>query len=313
MNNIKAMPLPTSRKDLFNRLVKGELILNPLWEKPLYRKKFLLRSYFAYPKTLTWLDHLYQYHLLPYYLSRQTNLPCKLQRPYLSSCISQKEALDALIFHYDFLEQQPDAVTQAFYDDQPYRLADITGKAEATFYVELQSTDKFSREGELTLSIFNQDNISLANLTFSIISYQNKPTLFIAGLQGANVVDSRQVIQQATKACFGLFPKRLVIEVAQLIASHFSLQQIIAVSNSTHIYNNWRYRRRHKHVHSDYDEFWLTLDGQQDKRQLFVLPLVTQRKALEDIASKKRSEYRSRYALLDALAENVSGQLSTLK
>jgi len=38
---------------------------------------------------------------------------------------------------------------------------------------------------------------------------------------------------------------------------------------------------------------------------MFTLPLSLPRKTLEEIASKKRAEYRPRYQLLDALAEQV--------
>ncbi len=38
---------------------------------------------------------------------------------------------------------------------------------------------------------------------------------------------------------------------------------------------------------------------------MFILPLSLPRKTLEEIASKKRAEYRRRYELLDALAEQV--------
>ena len=37
-----------------------------------------------------------------------------------------------------------------------------------------------------------------------------------------------------------------------------------------------------------------------------MLPLVMPRKPLEEIASKKRSEYRRRYALLDSLIQQVN-------
>jgi len=39
--------------------------------------------------------------------------------------------------------------------------------------------------------------------------------------------------------------------------------------------------------------------------ELFTLPLSMARKDLEEIASKKRAEYRRRYALLDTLAQQV--------
>ena len=66
--------------------------------------------------------------------------------------------------------------------------------------------------------------------------------MFIGGLQGAKWEIPHQEIQNATKACHGLFPKRLVMEAACLFAQRLQVEQIIAVSNETHIYRSLRYR-----------------------------------------------------------------------
>lgn len=313
MNNITNMSQPKSKWQLFNWLCTGKLPLNELWLNPTYRYKFFLRTLFLSPITLKWLDKLRQYPLLGYYFSCQTNLPCKLQRPYLSSCLSQQERFAALACHYDFLASQPDSMTKAFYDPTtPFILANLTVKNEANIQIAIQARNKFAREGEISLYLYDNDGIDLATLTFSIIQYQQKTTLFIAGLQGTGHHEARVRVQKATKQCYGLFPKRVVVEAALIIANHFQLEQIVAVGNKTHVYNNWRYNSRQERILSDYDDFWLTIDGKQDSRELFILPTEISRKSLEDIASKKRSEYRNRYALLDQLKLNIETQLASL-
>ena len=57
---------------------------------------------------------------------------------------------------------------------------------------------------------------------------------------------------------------------------------------------------------ADYDSFWRSLGGQQQENGNFALPLTMPRKPMEEIASKKRSEYRRRYILLDSLHQQVS-------
>ncbi|RKS87800.1 hypothetical protein DES39_1044 [Orbus hercynius] len=313
MNNIRNITAPKNKLVLFKWLYSGQLKLNPLWQKWSYRCKFVLRSLLINPRTFTWLQHLANYRLLGDYLARQTNLPCKLQRPYLSSCMSNKMCLQALVYHYDFLAAHNDKMTHAFYGEQPYRLAEFTAKNDETISLFIHAEDKYAREGELSISMYDQNQVDLATLTFSIIEYQGKSTLFIAGLQGSNFKDARSAIQQATKACYGLFPKRLVVESTLILANVLKLEQIVAVSNQTHIYNNWRYKKRFQRLHSDYNEFWQTLDGQEDNNKLFVIPNTINRKPLEEIASKKRSEYRNRYALLDNLVDNIHQQLSPLQ
>ncbi|WP_176701240.1 VirK/YbjX family protein [Gilliamella sp. wkB108] len=308
------MSQPKSKWQLFNWLCTGKLPLNELWLKATYRYKFFLRTLFLKPITLKWLDKLRQYPLLGYYFSSQTNLPCKLQRPYLSSCLTQNERFAALAYHYDFLSQQPDSMSRAFYDpDTPFVLANMTVKNEANIQIAIQARNKFAREGEISLYFYDNDGIDLATLTFTITQYQQKPTLFIAGLQGTGHDDAKTRVQKATKECYGLFPKRVALEAALTIARYFKLSQIVAVGNKTHIYNNWRYTSRQERILSDYDDFWLTVDGKQDSKGLFILPNEIHRKSIEEIASKKRSEYRNRYALLDKLSFEIETHLASLK
>lgn len=313
MNNIIDIVAPKSKMVLFKWLYTGQLKLNPLWHKWSYRCKFVLRALFLAPRTFTWLEHLANYPLLGYYLSQQTNLPCKLQRPYLASSMSNKFCLQALVYHYNFLASHNDKITHAFYGADRYLLAELTAKNDEMIRLCIQAEDKYAREGEISLTAYDQNNIALATLTFSIIDYQGKSTLFIAGLQGSNHKEARTVIQEATKACFGLFPKRLVVESALAIAQFFQLEQIVAVGNQTHIYNNWRYKNRFQKLHSDYNDFWQTLDAKENSEGLFIIPNTISRKSIEDIVSKKRSEYRNRYALLDNLNDKIINQLSTLQ
>ena len=314
MNNITNMSQPKSKWQLFNWLCTGKLPLNELWLKSTYRFKFFFRTLFLSPITFKLLDKLRLYPLLGYYLSCQTNLPCKLQRPYLASCLSQQERFEALAYHYDFLAKHPDSMTKAFYNPNiACELADVKVKNDANIKIALQARNKFAREGEISLYFYDNDGIDLATITFTIMQYQQKTTLFIGGLQGTGHHDARIRVQQATKQCYGLFPKRVALEAALVIARYFNLEQIVAVGNKTHIYNNWRYNTRQERILSDYDDFWLTIDGKQDSNGLFILPNQIYRKSLDEIASKKRSEYRNRYALLDQLENSITENLALLK
>ena len=314
MNNITNMSQPKSKWQLFNWLCTGKLPLNELWLKSTYRFKFFFRTLFLSPITFKLLDKLRLYPLLGYYLSCQTNLPCKLQRPYLASCLSQQERFEALAYHYDFLAKHPDSMTKAFYNPNiAFVLADVKVKNDANIKIAIQARNKFAREGEISLYFYDNDGIDLATITFTIMQYQQKTTLFIGGLQGTGHHDARIRVQQATKQCYGLFPKRVALEATLVIARYFNLEQIVAVGNKTHIYNNWRYNSRQERILSDYDDFWLTIDGKQDSNGLFILPNQIYRKSLDEIASKKRSEYRNRYALLDQLENSITENLALLK
>lgn len=298
---------------LLTRLIVGQLPLNPLWKKPSYRIKFLLRSCVVYPETLTWLNTLSGYPLLNAFLKKQTNLPCKLHRPYLASSMSRKMRHHAITTHYNFLAKQSPKLVKNLYHLDPVILSIIKGKNEQQFFLTLESNDKYSREGELTFSLCNSDNVTLATLTFAIIKYNDKLTLFIGGFQGSNHENARELIQKATKACFGAFPKNLVLQGTLSFASYFGIENILAVSNKTHIYNNFRYRRKNKLRVADYDSYWESIQSTLIDNKYYQLPNKLKRKQIEDIPSKKRAEYRNRYVLLDQLNEDINHHLSQLE
>jgi hypothetical protein len=65
----------------------------------------------------------------------------------------------------------------------------------------------------------------------------------IGGLQGPRKEFGHECIRTATKACHGLFPKRLVLEALTVIAREMGCQQVLAVCKDSHIYSSWRYRK----------------------------------------------------------------------
>ena len=51
--------------------------------------------------------------------------------------------------------------------------------------------------------------------------------------------------------------------------------------------------------------FWEAVGGICDEEGYFHIPLEIPRKDIADIASKKRAEYRRRYALLDEIQQQI--------
>lgn len=298
---------------LFSRLVMGKLKPNPLWGKPTYRLKFFLRSLFLYPETFFWLKHLSTYVKLENFLTQQSNLPCKLQRPYLANNISRYKKYKTLKYHYDFISNLMPALIEKLYGAYPTLLATITGKNELPLFIYIESNDKYAREGELTITVCNQDQIVLTALTFTVIEYRKKPTLFIGGLQGSNHEDLKVLIQQATKIAYGTFPKTLALETLLFFATYWNIDCILAVTNKTHIYNNWRYGQHNKFRFANYNNYWNTLNGLPAEKNYYQLPCQFERKTMEQIISKKRSQYCHRYQMLDKLSADILERLKTIE
>jgi uncharacterized protein VirK/YbjX len=301
------LPQPKTGWQLFKNLAFGEIAPGLAWEKTAYRRKFMLRSLATPLSTARLLSDLAKHPHLMQMLQVQPGLPCRLHRPWLTVNMDRQRALESLSWHYQMMcRQLPATLTKGYLSKQGVTLLTLTGKDEQQFTVRLCADAFMDKEGEATLVFCDSQNTALAEMTFTLCQFEGKSTLFIGGLQGAKAHVPHELIQGATKACHGLFPKRLLVEAAMTLGAAFPVEQIVAVSNDTHIYRSWRYRKKKEgKLLADYDSFWLSIGGEKQDNGNFMLPLVMPRKPMEEIASKKRAEYRRRYALLDSLIQQV--------
>ena len=302
--------MPQKGWQLFLSLAKGVHQPGDAWRNAAYRRKFMLRSLSSPFTTGKLLSALARQPMLEELLHIQPGLPCRLHRPYLSVNFNRKDTLNALCFHYQTLIcTLPERLLRRHLSESGAHLARIEGKDGSQYFIDFCAIANLDKEGEATLIILNEEGTALAELTFTLCLYQGKSTLFIGGLQGAKSWVPHDAIQSATKACHGLFPKRLLLEAACQLAQHLNVQQILAVSNSAHIYRSWRYQKKKKErLHADYDSFWRSMKGELLADGYFRMPGEVARKLLDDVASKKRAEYRRRYSLLDGMAESIASQ-----
>jgi uncharacterized protein VirK/YbjX len=304
-------PVTQTGWQLFRALATGMLRPGLAWHNPAYRRKFMMRSLLMPLSTSTLLADLAKHPDILPMLHAQPGLPCRLHRPWLSLVMDRKQTLAALAYHYQtFATHLSAPVRMSYFTSQGITLAELTGKSEELYNIRLVAEANLDKEGEATLIFCDAQQTPLAEMTFALCEYQGKRTLFIGGLQGAKANVSHEAIQSATKACHGLFPKRLLLEACTELATFMGMEQIIAVSNTTHIYKSWRYRKKKQgKLFADYDSFWQSLSGEQNADGTFLLPSTIARKPMEEIASKKRSEYRRRYELLDSLQAQIAAAL----
>ncbi|MEM6162540.1 VirK/YbjX family protein [Erwinia sp. P6884] len=287
----------------FLSLVTGRLKPGKLWLDPEYRVKYLFRS-MAYPlTTCKMVNALATEPVLREILPLQPSLPSKIHRPYLYGGMPVSARAQAILDHYDFAKNLPAAgLRRAMLTQQGATLAEFKGKNEEAFSITLACSGRCEREGEVNLAV-TCNGVQLATLTFAVIQEKGEKIVMIGGIQGAHRDTPHETIRDATKACYGLFPKRLLMETLSLFCQATGVVQIRAVSDTGHIFRSLRYRLKKKSLfHASYDQFWETLNARPLSSKLYALPVAFPRKPLEEIASKKRSEARRRYELLDNMA-----------
>ncbi|MEB6378141.1 VirK/YbjX family protein [Leclercia adecarboxylata] len=300
----------THRSSVIIALAKGDLTPGPLWHKRDYRLKFFLRTLLFWSSTTRMLEALSRRDDFPLLLTAQTTLPVKTQRQYLTRGLSAGERANAILHHYAWIDALPDtSLIRLFTSPTPHVLLQFATKEDVSYRIYATSAVKAEREGETTLWLRAGDNTLLASLTFSVVAENGQNALVIGGLQGPRKDVGRETIKNATRACYGLFPKRILLEAIFILAKQSGISAIYGVSDEGHVFRALRYRfSKGRHLHASYDEFWKSLGATPHGAFRWALPAGMERKSLESIASKKRAEYRRRFQLLDEIEQAISAR-----
>ncbi|WP_036666108.1 VirK/YbjX family protein [Paludibacterium yongneupense] len=300
---------PLTPSDLLFQIAIGRFSRRDGLDEFKHRFKFALRSLLTLRSTLKWLAVLCADPRLLALLRVHPRLACKLHRTYLRRDLSLSGKFGVLQQHYALeLERFPCTQGAILRGDGELELARIPGKDGQHYLIALTHHHHFDKEGELALTLSDEAGIALVQITLTLLRNSGDGAeLWIGGLQGPSHRHGHECIREATKALHGLFPKRVAMEALIALATALGITSVRAGCKSVHIYNSWRYR---KSFEADYDAFWEALGGHADGYVAFRLPQPLQRKGMEEIASKKRAEYRRRYALLDDLSTQVALSLA---
>lgn len=261
--------------------------------------KYTLRNIVLYKHSKKLATFLLNHPFLKSEVYRYPSLCSKLHRPYLTNELSYAKKLDAILASYKTLDSIfPKDILFTLYSKGEIELCTLMGKNDSLFKLSFSLYPSFEKEGEFMLICYNSENKVLAKLTFAFLDN----TIIIGGLQGLEKGEDKELIKNATKELFGIFPKKLLLETLYIL---FPTYPKIGVGKNKHIYFSPRYiKRKEKKVHADYDEFWESVNGTK-QNDLWFLPKKLERKAIEEIPAKKRSQYINRFKLLDTLTEKT--------
>lgn len=263
------------RTHIISDLVNGRCVPGPIWKKREYRLKFLLRSLLFWSSTRRMLEALSGRDDFDRLLAAQITLPSKTHRQYLMRSLNAGDRADAIVSHYHWIDGLKDPLlAHALTSPQEQPVVQFRAKNEVLYTVNASSAHKAEREGESTLWLRDDENTLLASLTFTVAHSAGQRVLVIGGLQGPRRGVTRDVIKQATRACHGLFPKRVLMEVIFQLVAQSNIRAIYAVSDEGHVFRALRYRlSKGRHFHASYDEFWETPDGKKRSTFCWQLPL----------------------------------------
>jgi len=305
--------IKASGLNLFIELLTGKCVPDGLWRDSYFRIKYAVRTLIHPVLTFKILNKIVTEPIWQAAFTVQTKLPNKIHKPYLYAGLPSAQRASALIDHYTFVKNiENTTLKNVFISAHGRVIASFYGKEGESFTVKMGSIGKSEREGETNMFLYMEET-QLAALTFCVVNRPEGTVMIVGGFQGANRATPHEVIKQATKSCYGLFPKRLLLESMQRIAEHVGIQHILAVSNSGHVFRSLRYRHRKKDTFvASYDEFWDSIGATRYSSALYSIPQNIPRKEMEDLPSKKRSEYRKRYTLLDEMNNSTESLLRSV-
>ena len=286
-------------------LISGKYSRQGSFNRIRVRAKFGLRSLITLPWTLKWLDIVLRSPELKQYLKENPGLGMKLHRPYLYRSLRLNGKINAIREHYHLLGRiLPLAMSKSIFKNERVVVATLSHKEKSILNLVLTQQHTNQREGEISLQLCDGSDIAICTMTFTFHFIDNKRTITIGGLQGPKKPLGAEIVRAATKSCYGLFPKRIVTEAIVILARQTGVTQIRSVSNKEHVFNSLRYRKSFV----DYDIFWETLPGtrKMNKIDMYCIPLVLQRKPIQEVPTRKRADYKRRYELMDDIAMQLS-------
>ena len=236
--------------------------------------------------------------------------PClrfKIYRPYASrqlGCAARRALIEG---HYRFLWQAGARPLVEQAARQPVVLANIAGKDEAVYRLQLTAIHDSHREGELCLRL-TRDGQPLYLASFLFTPRADGVSLQLGALQGLRSEAGALAVKLATRALHGCRPKNLMLTALRDFGDFFACNNVFLVCNDNRIALN---ARRRRHIAADYDLAWQELRALRMPDGNYHLPCAAYRApGLAGVASKKRADARRRGAMLLAMAAGMRAQLA---
>jgi uncharacterized protein VirK/YbjX len=222
------------------------------------------------------------------------SLALKPYRPFGCAKWSPATKLERMATHFDVLRVLGGVMAPA--RGEPRRLMSL-GTISPSFWLAIDEPPAMMQDGLSVLSLMDGDT-RIFQITFTLAEHGHGLEAYIGGIQGR--VGKLDLYRDLTKACHGLRPRDLTIEVFRLFCVELGVRRIRAIAESA-TYHSDPYFGAHPYqtARMNYDEIWVDRGATRVDEAWFHLPLESQHRDAEDIPARKRALYRRRYEMLD--------------
>ena len=240
----------------------------------------------------------------------------KVLRPYELYRYSVVERTQILKEHYDILSEKFDEkAISVIFTDLGYKIASYEPNQNITDNYEIIAnySRTHRREGEFAISIIKKNLAEgetdavgyrrVFSVAFNFGYIDGKKVIKVNSLQGSDplLLNPQDDISNVTKLGFGMMPMYLLMNIVFCIAKLVQVEYVLGIRKESHVYYNEHYKSKISPMFkNDYDKHWAEFDSKDFNQDYYVLQELP-RKDLSEVASKKSSQYRKRYAFLDGI------------
>jgi uncharacterized protein len=291
------------RVDVVKRLLRAVSYSHPDTQRKLLRQMaaHFARCVFHLEVFRDWFGNPAKLVLQEALALRPSLIMCAIH-PYLNTDWRLKQRLEKISEHYRLLSGRLGMLR--FVPPASIALAEL-GEA---IQVRLHKYVYDEHEGELTISLYRGD-LRLYSLTFTLGQIGTELVAYVGGLQGLNSSEALEIYRSLTHRMHGLRPRDLLVTAFRLLCGCLGVARILAISDRKRMCSN-SYYKLGPQVFSSFDNAWLECGGVAVDDAFFELsPRLVQRTA-KDTPARKRAQYRRRYAMVDAISEQIGDALT---
>ncbi len=300
---IETLQLRSGRVDVLRQLQRAAAYARPGTEPvgPLRLTTHFLRCTRHLETFRDWFGNP-DHRALQEALAWRPSLALCVVHPYLNTAWPAEHKLDVIATHYDMLRGRLGFLR--FAPHASIAVADVG----AGIQIRLDKPGKFEHEGELTINLFSGE-LRLYSLTFTLGRLATQRVAYAGGLQGLGSPDALEIYRTLTHRMHGLRPRDLLITAFRVLCLALGVARILAIGDR-HRVSTSAYFKSSTLVFTSYDSAWVENGGAvaADDGFFELSPHVDPR-AVRDIPSRKRAQYRRRYALVETLSREIGDTL----
>lgn len=167
----------------------------------------------------------------------------------------------------------------------------------------------FTHEGPLVLNLFQGDE-RIYSLAFALRNNGGQIEACVGAIQGRSLPDVSAIYRELTRVSHGVRPRDLLIEMFQTLCEALGVGRITLVSDSHRHHRHAYFGASQGMVAANYDAIWADRGARRVDDATFELPLQPRRRTADEIAPRKRTQYRRRYDLLDRLSIEAKARIA---